>query len=41
MLSSQILPSDELRKQVLEAVARMPLSELLRLAIPVEYLLRQ
>ena len=34
-------PSDELRRQVLEAVARMPLSELLRLPIPVEYLLRQ
>ncbi len=33
--------SDELRRQVLEAVARMSLSELLRLPIPAEYLLRQ
>ncbi len=34
-------PSEELRRQVLEAVARMPLTELLRLPIPAEYLLRQ
>lgn len=33
--------SDELRQQVLEAVARMSLSELLRLPIPAEYLLRR
>ncbi len=33
--------SDDLREQVLEAVARMPLSELLRLPIPAEYLLRR
>lgn len=33
--------SGDLRQQVLEAVARMPLSELLRLPIPAEYLLRQ
>jgi hypothetical protein len=32
---------DELRRQVLEAVARMSLSELLRLPIPAEYLLLQ
>jgi hypothetical protein len=32
---------DELRQQVLEAVARMSLSELLRLPIPAEYLLLQ
>jgi hypothetical protein len=32
---------DALRKQVLDAVARMPLSELLRLPIPAEYLLRR
>jgi hypothetical protein len=31
--------SDALRKQVLDAVARMPLAELLRLPIPAEYLL--
>lgn len=31
--------ADELRQQVLEAVARMSLSELLRLPIPAEYLL--
>lgn len=38
---TQSQPANELRRQVLEAVARMPLSELLRLPIPVEYLLRQ
>jgi hypothetical protein len=31
--------ADELRRQVLDAVARMPLNELLRLPIPAEYLL--
>jgi hypothetical protein len=33
--------SDQLRQQILQAVARMSLSELLRLPIPAEYLLKE